>query len=658
MIPLPVRVAVNVVVVSLGFFAGWTLFSVPLTLVGAPFHMLSIAAVSGLAVAISAFWFLRTPIGNLLATPISWPVNDPMPQGRSRWLWVGAGILVALATIFFIPTSNASPLWLVLVTVAVVALIQPSSQLDYQPTTRASTMAWLEMALLIIGTIALYIVIFRPDADDAFYLNLPIGLKSAPGGMMLTDTMYGVSNWPILGSNYRVESLPTLLAATSSVTGLSVVHVSHLLLPVTWCVILVCTNMIIGHGLFGRHWWVFATIFLVASMVIAGNLQNWGVHGISRLFHGKGPLLMIVLPLIAYTVARAESAKFPITQSIIVLSGLSIAALGLTANAIYLAPLTLGMSIVAARIVLRDFSLPRVSVLIASIGPLAAGLWLFFLDPPTSAQHVNEHQLLDLSFWGMASTKISLGILVATLGSALFASRLGWGGRWVTAYLLCFLVFVANPILWPLYDRLVTGGLNFRLWWSLPVPLFLSLCITWAVIYSKRVYLSTSVVVVVLTLLSFLPTGLIGMTGTTIDPSIEKIPRVPTMVIDKVRDVATPESVVLAPEEIAEWLPVRENHPAIVYTRRLYLRQSEPVVDPTRLQPRALLADWIAGDDAEPDAIIEAIKRLRVSIVVTQEDGALASIEDVWSEFDVQRTASLHGYVIWKVQATDGYRAG
>ena len=69
--------------------------------------------------------------------------------------------------------------------------------------------------MLLVVIYRLYIVVLRPDADDTFYLNLPIRLKTTTYGMMVANTIYGLPDWPILGSNYRIEALPTLVAGPS-----------------------------------------------------------------------------------------------------------------------------------------------------------------------------------------------------------------------------------------------------------------------------------------------------------------------------------------------------------------------------------------------------------------------------------------------------------
>ena len=132
-----------------------------------------------------------------------------------------------------------------------------------------------------------------------FTSTLPMTLSEAPHGMLVWDTMYGTENWPILGSNYRVEAIQTLIGALSWVTGLSAALVAHFVLPTIWCAVWAATWALLGTSLFGRNTWVFVGLAILTSFAFAGSLQSWGVHGITRLFHGKTPLILIVVPLLS-----------------------------------------------------------------------------------------------------------------------------------------------------------------------------------------------------------------------------------------------------------------------------------------------------------------------------------------------------------------------
>lgn len=578
-----------------GFLAGWTAGSVPLTLAGAPFAALWVALITGLAGAWLAFRMRQGLADCLLQGPVP-DERTPWPS-RGRLALASAITLSVLAgTAFFIPTGDARPLWVVW-TVAAAAVLWISRRGAARPpeTERHPAPAFWAVGLLALVLWAGYILILRHDSDDAFYLNLPMGMIAAPHGMLEWDTMYGAGNWPVLGSNYRVEAMQTLIAALAWASGLPVALVAHLVLPTIWCVIWAATLGVLGTALFGRSWWVFAVLAALSSLVFAGTLQNWGVHGISRLFHGKAPLMLVVVPLIYLVVHRFERAEVPPATSMSVLAGLILVALGLTANAIYIAPLALGVAVFAAWAA-RGFSdAHRLAVVLSAAPALVAGLWLLFFDRPVSVPPDLDRGFDHLGLWEMSPDKLLLGLLALTFAAGLSAALVRPSARFLTGCFLGAALFVINPFLWPYYDRFVTGGLNFRLWWGLPVPLLFAILLSWGVLQLRPRVWPLPLAAAGLVLLSLMPFGLLGMAGTEIRPSFTKYPagaeKISRDIIARAGD-----DTVLAAESVSAWLATVPMHPPQVYVRQIYLGHATTVVDEDELASRQVLADWINGE--------------------------------------------------------------
>ena len=653
--PPAICIALGFLHLWLGFFAGWTLGSVPLTLACAPFEALWIAGIAGATGAFAAVRYLYPQIASVMLSPRAMPVASDLPKGLPLLLWSASGIVLALSGLFFVATSNALPFWGFLVALGLVALLGRSEGIVRPAEKPASPKdAWIGIGVLVLVIIGLYTVLVRPDADDAFYLNLPIGLIAQHTCMMAEDTMYGADAWPILGSNYRVEALPTLTAALSWVSGLPVIMVAHVLLPAIWCLAWAATLAVIGHGVFGARWWVFAGLALLCSMALAGTLQTWGVHGITRLFHGKGPLVVIVFPLMSFFVARAAASGLAFGPSFFALFGVSTVALGLTANAIYLAPLALLFSLVAARIAWpHTGSWMRLGLIAAAAPPVAAGLWLLLFDKPVSSgEAANTLEVTDLGLWNMAADKLTLAVLMVTLIAAALAARTGPAGRWITAYLLAFLVLTLNPLLWPIYQTFVTGGLNFRLWWALPLPTFLAIGLTWVILQTSWMRTAATAVGGVLAVMALMPSGLIGMANTYLLPGGYKIPPNAARTVQDVLAAAPAEGTVLAPEEIAAWLPIWEDHPALVYSRRLYLLQSAPVVGADRLFPRQMLAGWVMGEaEMRSSDLRAALAALNVRVVVLPDGGAASGADAILAELGALYEDIPGGYALYHLPA-------
>ncbi|GFE66212.1 lysylphosphatidylglycerol synthase domain-containing protein [Litoreibacter roseus] len=95
------RTASDVMLLWLGFFAGWTIASVPLTLACAPFQALWIALGSGLIGAVASLFMLRSSLSSILLEPAVLSANAEAPLPAIAYLYmavVQAGI-VSLAAL-------------------------------------------------------------------------------------------------------------------------------------------------------------------------------------------------------------------------------------------------------------------------------------------------------------------------------------------------------------------------------------------------------------------------------------------------------------------------------------------------------------------------------------------------------------------------------
>lgn len=654
----PLGVALNIVLLWIGFFAGWTAISVPLTLTGAPFSALWGAFAAGL-VGAAILFRSRTWLAPVLLSPGEEPpLLDPGFYRPRFWESVGLAAMAA-ATLYFIPSEDARPLWAVTLLLAALVVLRPVPAPAGTPQpARTEAAGYGALIAIAVVILAYYFLVLRPDADDAFYLDLPIGLKNSGQGMMVWDTMYGVDGWPFMLSSYRVESLPTLVAAVSWATGLPVVVAHHVILPTIWCIVLAATLAVIGHGLFGARWWVFAVIAILTPLVIAGgSLPSWGAHGIPRMFHGKAPLMLIVLPLIVFIVIKTDAARLGIGKSLVPLIALELAALGLTANSIYLAPLTLGLSIAAGWLTRGGRGIDRLLLLAAAIPPLVAGVWLLIFDKPAGGNMgldgiYEGTTYIDLALWRMANGKLSLAVIVGVAVAALAAYRAGPRGRWPAAFLLAALIFVINPFLLPHYDTYVTGGLSQRVYWAMPAQMIIAVALTWLVLGTGRIVAATGAVAIVLAVFAFSPTGLFAMKGTSFDPSLTKRPEGMAERIAAIRELSTPDRLVLAPEPIAEWVPTFEGEDIpMVFVRMIYLPFLSPHIPTEQFEARRDLLLWMWGRASPPpEEILADLSTVCPGILVLDPSAPDIRDTEVMTQIGAEQVGQVDDMLIYSIE--------
>lgn len=611
-----------------------------MTLTGQPFESLWLAGVTGVLGAWLGWRQQQLLSAGLLAEPLHIPA---LRLSRPQLVGLGLGAVVLLgAGGAFVITMNAWPLWGAALALALTGLsVTRQSSSPCSPpapnTAQGGLSDGLGLGLLCLICVLLYVLILRPDADDAFYLNLPIGLKTAPQGMLVSDTMRltaqgGLSNLPLLGSNYRIEALPTLTAALSYLSGLSVLSVAHGVLPLIWCLTFAATLFVIGRSLLGRQGWILSFGILLMTFALAGSLQTYGLHGLLRFFHGKAVLISIIVPLITLIALQFSRGYLPFSTSLIALTGLQLAAVGLTANAVYIGPLALGLAVFAGLLSQTDPGAPfrhgllrRGTVILAALPALAAGIYLLLFDKPLSNQRLSQTPGADLNLWNITPQKYQFALLLGLISIAAMSAWMPPRRRWPAAYLIGALLFVFNPVLWPLYSDHVTGGLNFRLYWAVPVPLFIAL--TGAVLLlTLRPHLPPQLrpaaAPALLTLaggLAFASHGILGgRQDVRLDPSLHKVPEA-FATAEATRTQLSPGQMVLAPETISAWLPTTEPPSPTVYVRRLYLDQLAGYQTLPSLPARQQLAAWINEDkDAltSADQLTRLLDRFCVGLVI------------------------------------------
>ena len=207
----------------------------------------------------------------------------------------------------------------------------------------------LEVALVVLAlAAALYaLVAHRPDADDAFYLNLAVSAVDAPGQPLLTaDTLHGVPGLPLHLSIYRLHSYELWNAALSFVSGVPTIQIFHF-----GAVALAACLVPIAHArlfrlLTPKHW-LAAVVTLVIVLVAAGETHRWyGNFGFVRIWQGKSIQLFVFTPLVyAYAI---EFALRPTLSRWGLLAGAQIAALGSSSAALWAAPAAAGIALCSA----------------------------------------------------------------------------------------------------------------------------------------------------------------------------------------------------------------------------------------------------------------------------------------------------------------------
>ena len=162
---------------------------------------------------------------------------------------------------------------------------------------------------------------------------------------------------------------------------------------------------------------------------------------------------------------------------------------------------------------------------------------------------------------------------------------------------LSFLLFLFNPFLAIPISRMVMGaGTYWRIFWLLPLPLFIALWITWPTIRWRPVWRHGVVLVLMVIFVLALPRRLLirgSQKYISLTPIRLNLPH-HHGVARELAALVPAGSTVLAPRMISDWLPTIEQHPNPLMVRT-YLRRFEETIRPKEVMRRRLLTDMITG---------------------------------------------------------------
>ena len=154
---------------------------------------------------------------------------------------------------------------------------------------------WLLAAACVVVTL----ISHRPDADDAFYVNVAVAMVDAPGRALLSkDTMHGVSGLPLPLPVYRVHSYELLNGALAYLTGIPAIYSFHWL-SAAFAALLVPLAHARSSGSSPRSRWLATVATLVFILIAAGETHRWyGNFAFVRMWQGKAIFLVVFMPLV------------------------------------------------------------------------------------------------------------------------------------------------------------------------------------------------------------------------------------------------------------------------------------------------------------------------------------------------------------------------
>ena len=498
------------------------------------------------------------------------------------------------------------------------------------------------VVLLLTILYSVYLFGHRPDGDDANFVNLAIGAKRTHGFVYQYDTMIGDGPNLIHLPTYKFHSFEILGAVLSTYLHISPVYIFHFVMPLLLLPFLAAILIVALGPTAGPRWFPAALLWMAFLFLNLASLGGWGLHGVVRLFQGKGFYVSGILPLIGVLTVRWFQRGERVD-----LIGLLLAntcAIGFSANGIYGGPAT---SILAGLpFVLTN---PTCSVTWRRILALApAFAWpiivsililVFGLAYPSEIL-VSKSALQEIDFvtwYGVGGRIIMALILVVGIGLI----RTGLGKNISLVYIPLFFVITMNTFSWRIIEG-VTGNLGFRIFWSLPAPILVSILgvsiFDWLRI---RTELSQILAAGVLLVASILYVSFNNM------PEQRIAWHMPTLRVKsddwenviKIKALVSSRCSILLPQRYAILMSMNEHAPTPVAVRDLYMVHYRFTLPEEERKTRANLLSLADGNNKTFDPNIQALRKTGVKI------GAIAADKNIATARSLEKLAQSLGLI-------------
>jgi hypothetical protein len=573
----------------------------------------------------------------------------PMSDQPAQLSWFSSPILrfggpLAVAALFFF-TKSEWAFWIpaVVVLTAEVWFAPPT---QYAGEDRPSNLSGhLEVAglvfLCVIATGATAGLI-RPDNDDAYFVNVATSVNEFPSRPALSfDAMHRDGLPPVEQALHLPQSYEVLVGLVSSVTGVSVPTLYYVFFPLFWTVLGTLAHWLVLRHLLPRREAILATAIWVFIIIFWGDgLRAFGSFGFARIFQGKAIFLVVVAPLIVLAALRYRQR--PSLPHWICLALTESAATALTTNAIIIGPLLAAFAIAAPPRWDRQYLRALAGGAAASLPViLMAALMHSRLSPFMTPEDPDPFFRPYLTTLGFTRTPL---VLLAIMMLPVLATRARLAcADWIRSYVWLVLTLVFLPVTADLATLALGNTFSWRIFWSAPVPLLVSLAggIAAGGLLNRR-WVPEAAIVGWLLVFAFAAAPTFAQSSWSLhNVGRPKVAEPRYSAARTTVSLARPDAPALVTEAVAVYMTGMPGGPPLVGVRSLYLRKLRHLIPDGVLARRlelfayvarggrgVALADdleeitrWVGGDPfLSLDAALKGIDAAGVATVVVRED--------------------------------------
>ena len=518
-----------------------------------------------------------------------------------RGLWIGAPFVLA---VLYAVMGSDRLFWFLATVYLTAALWHLQVREHVEAPTDQREPRFAVVALLALCAIAALLTAGarRPDADDAYHLNVAVSEarfpELPPQGF---DSLHRDGLPPVEQTLHLPQTYEVMVGLLSGLSAISVPVLYYLVLPPLWAVLGTTAHWLALRHVLPSRGAIAGTALFVCLLVFWGDgYRTFGNFGFVRLFQGKAVYLVVLLPLL--TLAALRYRHRPSLIVWLTLALCQCAAVGLTTNPVVVAPLAAALVIMAPPCDSRALPARLVGVA-ASVPVLGIALAMYPRLAPYRLAMSADPVLMGLPIT-LGSTRTPLVLLALAVLPALAARAHLRLARWVAGYVWIVVLVVFMPLVARVGSAALGPVYSWRLFWAVPVPLLVSLAGgTAATAWPTRRW--WPVLGLVAWSVAFAVAGPLAVPRDVF--SLDHLGRLkvvdaPYRVAEAVVAVARPDALALVPEDVAVYVAGLSGAPPLVGVRELYLTKLRGLVPAAELDSRLALFRYAYG--GSPDMSI------------------------------------------------------
>lgn len=502
------------------------------------------------------------------------------------------------------------------------------------------------LVFAVLGA-GLTFIAHRPDADDATYVGIASDAVAHPDLAVLShDVLYGNPRLPLILPTYSVDSYELLGAVLSRWFGGAPIWWMHAILPTIISAFLPFAWAELMGAFAPRHWLWATGLALIFLLLLGESHYSLGNFAFVRLFQGKAVLATIGVPLL-FSWAWKIQDRFS-WWNWILLVGCTVACVGLSAIALFVVPISLGIVALGG---VGQKSIGRLALVLAPAAyPVAWGLVLrsrFHAVAHTfEVAHQNAPGTVAQVFGAHGQYLIWLGLLCAPLVAP------GHRRLRLAAYGLLYFLLPVDPFLVKIIARLATSVSAWRVLWCVPVIAFVAAWLLWtfeaATAKWGRKGAQAAAVLVLACVAYLAPNSSLRTSNVTFSLQPLKVPP-REWAAAQVAASENSDAAVLAPESVAAWIPTFVHRPQLVSVRANYDDQMAVHMTSEEARTRRDLRELVSGTQFSPqrsEELLDSLQKYSVELIVADRNVADRLGPDLMKH-GYSRTRTVEDYVMF-----------